>query len=81
MIALNREGFVVLPNLPITPAKPRREAWAKVDAAGVKVLRDEARLQVLDTTETGALRKAIRTTRDTRRKTGQVVAKVKEAMA
>ncbi|MCW1431401.1 HK97 gp10 family phage protein [Novosphingobium sp. JCM 18896] len=46
-------------------------------AAGVRVLRDEARAQVADSTATGKLRKSIKTTRDTNRKTGQVIAKVK----
>lgn len=69
-----KQVYDLLQQLPVqVEVKIMRNALAQ----GVKVLRDEARLQVSDTTETGALRKAIKTTRDTRRKTGQVVAKVK----
>jgi HK97 gp10 family phage protein len=44
-------------------------------SAGVRVYRDEARNQVADTTDTGLLRKAIKTSRNTKR--GRVIAKVK----
>lgn len=69
-----KELHDLLQKLPVeVETKIMRNALAK----GAKVIQTEARLQVADTTETGLLRKAIKTTRDTKRSTGQVIAKVK----
>ena len=61
--------------LQMLPVQVETKILRNALAAGAKVLRDEARNQVADTTETGLLRKAIKTTRDTRQ--GRVIAKVK----
>lgn len=67
-----KELHALLQQLPVEiETKIMRNAMA----AGVRVIRDEAKLQVADTSESGLLRKAIKSTRNTKR--GQVIAKVK----
>lgn len=67
-----KELHALLQQLPVqVETKILRNALAR----GVNIIRDEARR--LAPSETGKLRRAIKTTRDTDRKSGRVIAKVK----
>lgn len=67
-----KQVHALLQQLPVEiETKIMRNAMAR----GVKIIRDEAKLQVSDTTESGLLRKAIKSSRNTKK--GRVIAKVK----